>query len=162
MKRLVILGCGVLVLLLATPPASAQYPPPSAAAIDLSDTTLECPSGQTLTITGEGFLPHEPLVRIFFDGTLVADVFPNSSGAFSVTIDPPAAAEGEHLISAQQFVAPEEDDLITVFATLVCVGGAGVAFTGADISTGLILLAALLGVGAAALMGGRRRSGARS
>jgi hypothetical protein len=139
-------------------PAAAQYP--QVADIDLSDAAIDCPSGETLTITGEGFLPNEPAVRIFFDGEEIARVFPDDQGSFSVTIDPPAAATGTHTIQARQFVAAEEPDEIVATATLTCVAGAAVAFTGptVNISLGVLILVGLVLVGAGALVAGRRRA----
>ena len=155
-KILLIVALAAVAVLIAAP-ASAQYPP-DAADIAISDAAIDCPSGETLTITGEGFIPNEPAVRIFFDGEEIARVFPSDDGTFSVTVDPPGAAAGEHTIQARQFVAAEEPDEIVASATLTCVAGAAVAFTGANISMGLILLAALVIVGVGALVAARRRS----
>jgi hypothetical protein len=140
-------------LTLASAPAGAQYP--QAADIVLSDASIDCPSGEVLTITGSGFVPNEPSVEIFFDGEKVAEVSPDNQGDISVTIDPPGSAAGEHTITARQNVEPEP---IVATATVVCVGAAGVAFTGYDITLGLILLVALVLAGAAALILGRRRA----
>lgn len=142
-------------LVLSAVPAAAQYP--QAADIVLSDASIDCPSGETLTITGSGFIPNEPAVRIFFDGEQVAEVFPDDQGNISVTIDPPGSAVGEHTITARQSAGAEEPGQIVATATLVCVGAA-VAFTGYDITLGLILLVALILAGAVALVLGRRRS----
>jgi hypothetical protein len=136
-------------------PAGAQYP--DAGVITLSDASIDCPSGETFTITGEGFIPNEPAVRIFFDGEQIAEVFPNDQGEFSVTVDPPGAAAGQHTIEARQFVAAEEPDEIVATATLTCIGAA-VAFTGANISMWAMLLVVLLVIGGAALVAGRRRA----
>jgi IPT/TIG domain len=155
-KILFVLSMTAVVMALVAGPAAAQYP--DAADIAIDDAAIDCPSGETLTITGEGFIPNEPAVRIFFDGEEIARVFPSDEGTFSVTVDPPGAAAGEHTIQARQFVAAEEPDEIVASATLTCVAGAAVAFTGANISMGLILLAALIIVGVAALVAARRRS----
>lgn len=139
-------------------PASAQYPA-DAAALELDPVAVNCPVGETVTVSGSGFLPHEPFVRIFFDGELIAEVFPDAEGTFTVTIDPPAAMAGQHTISAEQFVAPEEPDLITASAALTCQVAAGVAFTGQDLTVAVLLVAALLGIGAMSIRAGRRRAG---
>lgn len=157
MKRILfVLSMAAVFTALVAGPAAAQYP--DAADIAIDDAAIDCPSGETLTITGEGFIPNEPAVRIFFDGEEIARVFPSDEGTFSVTVDPPGAAAGEHTIQARQFVAAEEPDEIVASATLTCVAGAAVAFTGANISMGLILLAALVIVGVGALVVARRRS----
>lgn len=155
-KLLLVISTAAVVTALAAGPAAAQYP--EAADIAISDAAIDCPSGETLTITGEGFIPNEPAVRIFFDGQQIAEVFPSDEGTFSVTVDPPGAAAGQHTIEARQNISPEEPGQITASATLTCVAGAAVAFTGADISLGLVLLVILVIVGAGALVAGRRRS----
>jgi hypothetical protein len=151
---LAVMAFGVFVL--TASPAAAQYP--QAADITISDAAINCPSGETVTITGEGFIPNEPAVRIFFDGEQVAEVFPDDQGNISVTIDPPGAAVGEHTITARQNVSPEEPGQIVATATLICVAAGGVAFTGFNISLWLILLAGLIVIGAVALAVGRRRA----
>jgi hypothetical protein len=138
-------------------PAGAQQTYPEVGGITLSDASIDCASDDELTITGQDFIPNEPAVRIFFDGDQVASVFPNSQGAFSVTLNPPGAAAGQHTIEARQFVSAEEDDEIVATATVTCVGAA-VAFTGANISMWVILLAALVLIGGAALLADRRRA----
>jgi IPT/TIG domain len=140
-------------LVLVAVPAAAQYP--QAADIVLSDASIDCPSGEVLTITGSGFDPNGPAVQIFFDGQQVAEVSPDNQGNISVTIDPPSSAAGEHTITATQ---PAEPEPITASATVTCVAAAGVAFTGYDITLGLILLVILVLAGAAALLLGRRRA----
>jgi hypothetical protein len=157
-KKTLFAGFLALFVLSLAGPALAQYP--DVADIALDDAAIDCPSGETLTITGEGFIPNEPAVRIFFDGEEIARVFPDSTGSFSVTVDPPGAATGAHTIQARQFIAAEEPDEIVATATLTCVAGAAVAFTGptVNISLGIVLVAALVAVGIAALVLGRRRS----
>lgn len=157
MKKILVVVSLAAVAVVIAGPASAQYPI-DVADIALSDAAIDCPSGETLTITGEGFSPNEPAVRIFFDGQQIAEVFPSDEGTFSVTVDPPGAAAGQHTIQARQFIAAEEPGEIVASATLTCVAGAAVAFTGANISVGMVLLAILVIVGVAALVVGRRRS----
>jgi hypothetical protein len=138
-------------------PAAAQEPcgepgyPPCAGVIQISDSSIDCPSGEDLTITGEGFVPGTG-IDILFDGEQVASTTADDQGEFSVTIDPPGAAAGQHTITAD----PEEGESAT--ATLTCVVGAAVAVTGSNISLGLILLVALVVVGGVALVAGRRRA----
>lgn len=137
------------VLLLAGPASAQEYP--DAAVITVSDTSLACPS-EDLTISGSGFLPGET-VDIFFDGEPVATVEAAPDGTFTVTIAAPDAAAGEHTVTAVGESGGDDS------ATVTCVTGAAVAFTGANISMGLILLAALVGIGGVALYAGRRRAG---
>jgi hypothetical protein len=146
MTLAVLATAAVLVL---TGPASAQEYP-DAAVITVSDSSLACPS-EDFTITGSGFLPGET-VDIFFDSEQVATVEADSDGTFTVTIAAPDAPAGEHTVAAVGESGSDDT------ATVTCVTGAAVAFTGANISMGLILLAALVAVGAVALYAGRRRA----
>lgn len=136
------------VLLLAGPATGQTYP--DAAVITVSDTSLACPS-EDFTISGSGFIPGET-VEIFFDGAEVATVEADPDGTFTVTIAAPDAAAGEHTVTAEGDGGSDDE------ATVTCVTGAAVAFTGANISRGLLLLAALVAVGAGALYAGRRRA----
>jgi hypothetical protein len=155
-KKTLLAMVAIGVVVLTAGPAAAQYP--QVAGINISDAAINCPSGETVTITGEDFIPNEPAVRIFFDGEQVAEVFPDDQGNISVTIDPPGSAVGEHTITARQFVSPEEPGQIVASATLTCVAAGGVAFTGFNISLWLIMLAALIVIGAVAVAIGRRRA----
>jgi hypothetical protein len=144
------LAAPALTLVVASP-ANAQYP--QAADITVSDATLACP-GEEFTVAGQGFTPGST-VDIFVDGQPVATVEAGGRGDFSAMIHAPDAAAGEHSITAESSAG----DRAT--ATVTCLA-AGVAFTGADISMGLILLVALVAVGAVALLAGRRRARAAS
>jgi Bacterial Ig domain len=146
-SKVVFGGALVAALFVLVSPVSAQYP--RVADISISDTTLSCP-GDEFTITGTGFTPGST-VDIFVDGEQVASMQADEQGEFSVTIDAPDAAAGEHTVTAES----SEGDRAS--ATITCVGAA-VAFTGADISRGLLLLIALVAVGALALYAGRRRA----
>jgi hypothetical protein len=157
-RILLVASVSLAAMAIGAVPAGAQQDYPITGEITLSDAAIDCPSGETLTISGSGFLPNEPAVRIFFDGEEIARVFPNDQGEFTVTVDPPAAAAGEHTIQARQFVAAEEPDEIVATATLTCVAGAAVAFTGANITMGIIVLVGLVALGAVALIAGRRRA----
>jgi hypothetical protein len=148
-KRMALGAVAAAAVMLLASPAAAQYP--DVADIAVSDTTLACP-GEDFTISGEGFLPGET-VTIFFDGEEVASVTAGDDGTFTVTITVPDAAAGSHTVTA---VGEESGG--DASATVTCVAGAAVAFTGANISVGLILVAALIAVGAVALYAGRRRS----
>jgi hypothetical protein len=150
-RRIAAIVAAPTIVLLVAGPAAAQYP--QAADITISDATLSCP-GDEFTVAGEGFTPGST-VDIFVDGEPVATVDADGQGDFSVTIDAPDAAAGEHTVTAESSAG----DRAT--ATVTCVA-AGVAFTGADISVGLLLLMALVAVGAVTLYAGRRRARAAS
>lgn len=138
---------GLAAFLVIAGPASAQYP--QVADITISDATISCP-GDEFTVAGSGFTPGST-VDVSVDGEQVASVEADERGRFSVMIDAPDAGAGQHTITA------ESSEGETASATVTCVG-AGVAFTGADISKGLLLLVALVAVGGLALYGGRRRA----
>jgi hypothetical protein len=144
------LAAPVLILVVASP-ATAQYP--QTADITVSDATLACP-GDEFIVAGEGFTPGST-VDIFVDGEPVATVEAEDQGDFSATAGAPDAPAGDHAITAESSAG----DRAT--ATVTCLA-AGVAFTGADISMGLILLVALVTVGAVALFAGRWRARAAS
>ena len=147
-KMTLVVVAAAAVLLLSGPASAHDYP--EAAVITVSDTSLACPS-EDFTISGSGFLPGET-VDIFFDDDQVATVEADSDGTFTVTITAPDAAAGEHSVTAVGESGGDDS------ATVTCVTGAAVAFTGANISMGLILLAALVAIGAVALYAGRRRA----
>jgi hypothetical protein len=146
--RRIAAALAALAIILLASPATAQYP--QAADITVSDATLACP-GDEFTVAGKGFTPGST-VDILVDGEPVATVEADEQGDFSATIDAPDAAAGEHTITAESSAG----DRATT-ATVTCLAAA-VAFTGADISMGLILLVALVAVGVVALLVGRRRA----
>jgi hypothetical protein len=133
--------------LIVSGPAAGQYVGP--AFVSVSDATLSCP-GDDFTLTGEGFNPNIE-VTITFNGDQLATVTTDSEGNFSATISAPEASAGSHTVTASG--GGESDS-----ATVTCVAGAGVAFTGRDISMGLILLVGLIVAGGTALALGRRRA----
>src|SRR5919106_6989149 len=148
LKRIAVAALVALGGLLLIPGAAVaqpeeEYPPEEPASIELSDASLVCGEEPT-TISGSGFVPNTP-VDIFFDGQHIGDATPNAAGEFTATVTPPAAAAGQHVIEAIQVIGDET--AITASATLTCVAAAEVAFTGANITVGLLLLAGLLLVG---------------
>lgn len=136
-------------------PASAQYPP-GAAEIFLSDASGACPGG-IITISGSGWIPLEPAVLVSFDGEEIGRDFPDDEGNFSVTVTLPEAAAGTHTVTAIQFIAADEPDVIEASATFTCVGPAGLAVTGGSVQVWMLLVLGLAVVGAASLVAGRRR-----
>jgi hypothetical protein len=146
-RRIAAALAALAIILLVASPATAQYP--QAADITVSDATLACP-GDEATVAGEAFTPGST-VDIFVDGEPVATVQADEQGDFSATIDAPDAAAGAHTITAESSAGDRATAAVTCLA-------AGVAFTGADISMGLILLVALVAVGVVALLAGRRRA----
>jgi len=133
--------------------AGAQTYPPDVASISVSDATLSCP--QPFTVSGDGFVPGDT-VTVTFDGESIGSATVDEQGEFSVEVTAPDAAAGSHTVTASNSDSAS--------ATVSCVGPAapGVAFTGANITVGLLLLVGLLVAGAGALLLGRRRAGAQS
>jgi hypothetical protein len=150
MKRMVAISALSLgtSLVLGAPAAAQQYPTPAVAGITVSDATLSCP--QPFTVAGKGFVPGET-VNITFDGQSIGSATVNDQGEFSAEVTSPDAAAGSHTVTAS--------DSVSASATVTCVAGAaGVAFTGTNITVGLLVLVGLLMAGAAALLIGRRRA----
>jgi hypothetical protein len=158
MKRLtVMLGIGLMSVTTLGGVAAAQENDdddyPEVASIAVSDATLSCP--QPFTVSGDGFEPGDT-VTITFDGESIGSATVDDQGEFSADVTAPDAAAGSHTVTASNSDSAK--------ATVSCVGPAapGVAFTGANITVGLLLLVGLVVAGAGALLLGRRRAGAQS
>jgi hypothetical protein len=150
MKRTVLILTGLLLSLPVSPALAQEDYPPDVLGLTLSDATLSCPA--PTTVRGEGF-PSGSEVDVFLNGDRAATATAGEPGNFSVTVDVPGGT-GQHTISAS---AGGE----TAAATVTCVAGAaagGVAFTGTNITVGLLLLFGLIVAGSAALVAGRRRA----
>lgn len=158
MKRLMSgIAAGVLLgLLVAAPAAAGDYPPEVFGEFSVSDSTVVC-GDESITVSGEGWLPGEP-VEIQFDGSTIETVTPNNQGDFEATVSIPSASEGDHKLTAVQ-AGGEQRGEIAASATVTCVLGtqAGLATTGANISVWLAIVAGLFVAGGAALFAGRRR-----
>ena len=151
--------------------ASAQTVPdcypncePTGSVSDVSPT-----AGQTITVTGGNFCPNSE-VAVLFDGEQIGSGTANGNGTVTVQVTiPQDASLGEHIITLSGLASDCETPAnVEIPITVVSGagaggaggaggGGGGVAFTGADISLGMMLLAAMVIVGAAALIVGRRR-----
>ncbi len=141
---------------------------PTASVSDSSPT-----AGETVTVSGGNFKPDSG-VDVLFDGDKIADGQTDGTGQFSFQVTIPSDASlGKHTITVSgvggDCVSPAD---VEIGVTLVVgesggaggggaggagSGGGGVAFTGANISLGMILIAVLVIVGAASLIVGRRR-----
>ncbi|MFL5767108.1 MAG: hypothetical protein ACJ758_04605 [Actinomycetota bacterium] len=135
-------------------------------------------AGETVTVSGGNYKPDSG-VDVLFDGDKIAHGQTDGQGQFSfqVTI-PNDASLGDHTITVSgvggDCVSPAD---VEIGVTLVVGesggggggggaggagaaggnGGGGVAFTGANISLGMLLIAVFVIVGAASLIVGRRR-----
>lgn len=113
--------------------------------------------GETITVFGDNWCP-DSTVTILFDGHVIGHVHTDSDGAFSTEITiPDNASPGHHVITLTGLASDcQTPKTVTIPITVVGEGG-GVAFTGADISRGMLLAGILVIVGAGALIVGRRR-----
>jgi hypothetical protein len=150
--------------------AQTCYPAgnPTASVSDSSPT-----AGETVTVCGN-YKPDSG-VDVLFDGDKIAHGQTDGQGQFSFQVTIPSDASlGKHTITVSgvggDCVSPAD---VEIGVTLVVGesggggggagaaggggGGGGVAFTGANISLGMILIAVLVIVGAASLIVGRRR-----
>jgi alpha-L-fucosidase len=145
-------------------PATAQYPPPPSC--HLSDTTVD--QGDTLGVTGFNWLPDsDVLLQLFSTAVNLGTAHTDGDGAFSTEVTIPAnTSVGEHTIRATG--QDLNGDPVTVDCGLVVVteeeaegappaGGGGVAFTGTNVSLGLLILAALILAGAGFTYASRRK-----
>jgi hypothetical protein len=142
---------------------------PTASVSDPSPT-----AGETVTVSGGNYKPDSG-VAVLFDGDQIAHGQTDAQGQFSFQVTIPSDASlGHHTITVSgvggDCVSPAD---VEIGVTLVVgesggqgggggAGGAGgngggVAFTGANISLGMVLIAVIVIVGAASLIVGRRR-----
>jgi len=109
--------------------------------------------GSGRTITGDHWCPNST-VTIFVDGDKVGTAQVGADGTFSFTL-PDSIPDGSHTVTVEGL----KDDCSTVadVSFTLVLGAAGTAFTGSYISICVLALAALLIVGAGALIASRRR-----
>jgi hypothetical protein len=124
--------------------------------------------GETITVTGGNFCPNSQ-ITVLFDGEVIGHGRADGSGQFSDQVTIPAnASPGHHVITlsglGSDCTTPATVEIpITVVSGIEGGagagggGGGGVAFTGANISLGMLVLAAMVIIGAASLIVGRRR-----
>ncbi len=105
------------------------------------------------TITGDNWCPGST-VQIYVDGDFVGTANVGTDGTFTFRL-PDNIADGTHLVEIFGLAADCETN--TNVPITVVLGAGGTAFTGANVSTGILVLGALLIVGAGALVAGRRR-----
>jgi len=137
----------------------ASSPPevPPVAGVAVSDRTIEC-GGQSFTVTGIGWVPEEP-VRVSFVGERIATAVPGPQGRFSTAATAPEALRGEHTLRATQGDLQASAMATCVPEEQVEPARAGVvAFTGANITVGLLILLGLLAATGATLAFGRRQT----
>ncbi len=158
MRKLSIVLATLILALGPSAPAAAQYPPGDQAEVAVSRVAVTCP--ETITVSGSGFSPGSR-VTISFEGDVVARAMVDAQGEFAAEITVPAAEPGRHTLT----VSGEDTRgrAVSRNVTIQCVAEspAGVALTGTNITVWMIIAAALLLTGAAALAAGRRRPRSR-
>ena len=126
----------------------------------------DCPTsgGNNGTITGSGWCPGSD-VTISVDGDVVGTATVAGDGTFSFDLPASVDQTVDHTITVEGL----QSDCQTPFTDTFVLGGTGdpgagaggggggTAFTGANISVGLLALGALIIVGAGALLASRRR-----
>jgi hypothetical protein len=161
------LGLFIAVPALAAPSAVPDCYPnctPTGSVSDNSPTP-----GQTITVTGGNFCPNSQ-VTVLFDGEEIGHGQADGSGQFSDQVTIPADATLGHHVITLSGLASDCKTPATVEIPITVVSGAeggaggggggeggGVAFAGANISLGMLVLAAMVIIGAASLIVGRRR-----
>jgi LPXTG-motif cell wall-anchored protein len=156
MKRfgVALVAAVVLGLFVAAPALAGVSPTPSPTGSCYPPSSCPTAGHSGRTITGSNWCPGSE-VQIFVDGDLVGTAHVASDGTFTFTL-PNSVGPGTHHIEVVG-LAPDCRTTVTRGFTIVLGGGGGTAFTGANISMGLLILGALLIVGAGALVAGRRR-----
>lgn len=113
--------------------------------------------GSGNTITGGDWCPGST-VQVYIDGDFVGTAQVDRNGEFEFTV-PSDIPSGEHEVTVYGIAGDCETS--TSVTTTIQIGGE-VAFTGSNISFGLVALVALFIVGVGALIAGRRRRGAEA
>ena len=142
-------------------PGDPGYPncPPS---ITVDNTNPS--AGDQVNVSGSNWCPGST-VEIFLDGTSVGTAVVDSKGNFSTDITIPAGTPpGPHIITVKGlgFGTGTTCGPPQVQSRTITVGGGGQAggnlpFTGSNISAGMLILFALIVVGAVSIVAGRRR-----
>lgn len=155
MKRSVgVLTGAVLLALLLTAPAFAQYPPEEPSC-GVSDTTLG--PGDQVTVSGQNWQSGSTVsFTLQPEGVGLGQTTVGGNGSFSATLTiPNSVSSGTHSIECD---GVDVEGATVVLSSNITVSVGGTAFTGASISLGLLLLAGLLIVGVLALAAGRRKA----
>ena len=148
--------------------AGAQTYPPSTCTVGTSQVTVS--PGQTITVSISGFAPSTQ-VNLALDGQALGSITTDASGAGSGTVTIPSnITPGTHTLSASgtSFVGGDCDPSTTLTVPGAAAAGArgaaaagNLAFTGSDTLPLVWIGIAALTIGAALMMGLRRRANTR-
>lgn len=161
MKRLgialVITATLGLILVAAPSAGAAPYPPAPPPTVGGDPTPTP---GSITDLSGSNWCPGST-VQIFLDGDFIGNATVDSSGQFLFGWHvPPNISPGPHTLTFKGLDSTC-DNLVTVSMGITIAGegaaGGNLPFTGSNISVGVLLLAALMIIGAASLVAGRRR-----
>jgi LPXTG-motif cell wall-anchored protein len=144
-------------------PASAAppYPPVGTAPLAVSTTTPA--PGETITVSGNGFGPNEVVTLVLHSVPVtLASTLTDSNGTFSVPVTIPSDVRGVHVLTATGRTTG------TTFSITLTIGfeppggggGGGLPNTGLMVWGLGIVAVALLTLGAALVVSGRRRRSA--
>lgn len=163
MKRLgiaLVITATLGLMFVAAPSASAagcKYPPCPPPTVGVGN-DHPTPGGST-DLSGAHWCPNST-VQIFLDGKFVGNAQVDSTGHFTFNLHiPPNISPGAHTITFKGLDSTC-DNLVTLnMGITIGQSGAGgnLPFTGSNISVGVLLLFALLIIGATSLVAGRRR-----
>ncbi|MFN2590311.1 MAG: LPXTG cell wall anchor domain-containing protein [Actinomycetota bacterium] len=146
-------------LFMASPAAAQDYPVPNPICV-LSDTTVA--PGDTITVSGFNWLPNSNvLIQFFSDPVVLGTAQTDDDGEFSTAVQIPSdATAGQHTIRVTG--RDQNGELATADCPLQVVaapapGPGGVAFTGTNVSLGLLILGALVIAGLGLVVASRRK-----
>ncbi len=157
-------------LLMASPGLAQQnYPPPGEPECVLSTNTAT--GGQTVGVSGSNWMPKSNvLIQFFSKPVTLGTAHTNKDGSFSTTVQIPSnASSGSHKITATGQNLNGQATTVTCGVVVVVRvarpappaapsgGGGNVAFTGTNVSLGLVILGVLVIAGLGFVAAGRRK-----
>ena len=136
--------------------AKAHYPPRPPGIIVHCDGTQP---GSHCRVSGSGWCPGST-VEIFVNGKLIGRAVVDASGHFTFNFTIPPGTSAPIVVRCVGLDGGCEDivtETRTVFGGVLVAPGGNLPFTGSNISAGMLILFALVVVGAVSLVAGRKR-----
>lgn len=117
------------------------------------------PPGSSVTVSGQNWGPNSSATISFQPGATTLGTAPvGVNGTFSISVTIPSSASvGAHTIQIDGFNVAGAPATVDLAFTVTGGSGGGLAFTGANISLGMLLVIVLAVIGVGALVTGRRR-----